>query len=169
MPLSGYAAADQSGSTYAELACAWGSAHQEGCRCSISTAIYLPFLCLQVRELYIMGLGMVGAAAQLKQAVALLATVPGLVLGKPSSISVKERCVVLYGLRELDALTPLAPRLQCVGLGGWMHYPPSDMGALGRVLGGIPILFSLRLTSFLISLLISGVRSGLHCDMLCHS
>lgn len=74
-----------------------------------------------------MGLGMVGAAAQLKQAVALLATVPGLVLGKPSSISVKERCVVLYGLRELDALTPLAPRLQCVGLGGWMHYPPSDM------------------------------------------
>lgn len=61
--------------------------------------LLLTLRCMQVPELHILGFFMTaeaGSVAQMRQAAALLTTAPGLVLGKPDSISSEESCLDLW-------------------------------------------------------------------------
>lgn len=86
-----------------------------------------------------------GSTAQMQQAAALLAvlaTIPGLVLGKPGSISAEERCLDLWNfigdplkaIQQLDALIPLAPQMQRVRLYSSQQLCPDFIEVMRRVL-----------------------------------
>lgn len=53
---------------------------------------------------------------RMQRAAALLATAPGLVLGKPGSSNWRSVMIYVQEVGALEAFALLAPRLQCVGL-----------------------------------------------------